>query len=155
MRVSLILVLVLSFLIACKSTKETVDVRPPKAKVDRMNFNYNSDKSLTNVVDQAINDNKLVFVDIYADWCMPCKLMDEDVFQDKVFTNYMKANFINYKVDGEKHNGPNIGTLFGIGGYPTLLILDQKGRILERHDGALYQTGLKAMAERAIHKAAL
>ena len=61
-------------------------------------------------------------------------------------------NFVNYKVNGEKHNGPNVGVMFGVAGFPTLLILDQKGRVLERHDGALYHTGLKAMAERALEK---
>lgn len=145
----------LSFLLllsmACKSTTKVADKTPvvPK-KIDKMNFQYNEEITLTEVVDKAIASDKLVFVDFYTDWCTPCKLMDEDVFSDKDMTDFMKANFINYKVDGEKYNGPNLGLMFGVAGFPTLLILDQKGRILERHDGALYHSGLKEMALRAL-----
>ena len=146
----------LSFLsMGCKPTKQTAQVREqaPKAKkIDKMDFHYNESSTLTAVVDKAVAVNKLVFVDIYADWCTPCKLMDEDVFSDNEMTDFMKKHFVNYKVDGEKHNGPNIGVMFGIPGYPTLLISDQKGRILERNEGALYQTGLKDMANRALAK---
>jgi len=150
-------ILYFSFLLflsmGCSSTKSTVVKTPTKPKtVNKMNFQHNDVLSLTQVVDKAIASNKLVFVDIYTDWCTPCKLMDEDVFSDDEMTDFMKANFVNYKVNGEKHNGPNLGVMFGVAGFPTLLILDQKGRILERHDGALYQTGLKAMAKRALEK---
>ncbi len=138
-------------LTACKATKGVSESKVVPVQ-DKMNFRHNSSVTLMSVVDLAVNENKLVFVDIYADWCTPCKLMDEDVFSDAEFTKYMKSKFVNYKVDGEKHNGPNLGVMYGVGGFPTLLILDQKGRILERHDGALYQTGLREMAERAIAK---
>ena len=124
-------------------------------KENHMDFRFNSTVSLANVVDQAIANDKLIFVDIYTDWCTPCKLMDEDVFDDKDFSDYMKEHFVNYKVNAEKDNGPNLGVMFGVAGYPTLLILDQKGRVLERHNGALYQTGLKEMAKRALNKSAL
>lgn len=158
MKIVLCLSVVCLIAFACKSSKEVVTAKSPKAKiqkVDKMNFHHNEKTSLTQVVDHAIAGNKLVFIDIYADWCTPCKLMDEDVFSDDEFTKYMKANFVNYKVDGEKHNGPNLGVMFGVAGFPTLLILDQKGRVLERHDGALYQSGLRAMASRALNKASL
>lgn len=64
----------------------------------------------------------------------------------------MKSNFINYKVDGERHNGPNLGIMFEVAGYPTLLILNKKGQILERNDGALYHSSLRSMSKAAIKK---
>ncbi|WP_235292050.1 thioredoxin family protein [Portibacter lacus] len=152
----LFLITLISF--GCTSSKDTAQKRSPKPKVqkiDKMDFHHNEKTTLTQVVDHAIAGNKLVFVDIYTDWCTPCKLMDQDVFSDDEMTKYMKANFVNYKVDGEKHNGPNLGVMYGVAGFPTLLILDQKGRVLERHDGALYQSGLRDMAARALSKASL
>ena len=135
--------------ISCKP-QQSLTKEHKQPLIDKMDFQHNASSTLTKVVDQAIAEDKLIFVDIYADWCTPCKMMDEDVFSDKVVSDFMKANFVNYKVDGEKHNGPNLGVMFGVGGFPTLLILDQRGRILERNDGALYHSGLKRMARAAI-----
>lgn len=143
---------ILVILFSCKSQQKlSTDVQ--KQIVDKMEFQHNAHSTLTSIVDQAVTADKLIFVDIYADWCTPCKMMDEDVFSDENVSDFMKANFVNYKVDGEKHNGPNLGVMFGVGGYPTLLILDQKGRVLERNDGALYHSGLKRMAKEALKTA--
>lgn len=136
-------------MLSCKAPQQTIG-KTSQPIIDKMDFQHNEHTTLTNVVDLAVSENKLIFIDIYADWCTPCKMMDEDVFSDDEISDFMKANFINYKVDGEKYNGPNLGVMFGVGGYPTLLILDQRGRLLERNDGALYHTGIKKMAKVAI-----
>ncbi len=148
MRFLLIFLFSLSFT-QCKVPQQTAQTEGVKI-IDKMDFYLNDKTTLTQVVDKAISEDKLIFVDIYADWCTPCKMMDEDVFSDDDLSDFMKENFVNYKVDGEKHNGPNLGVMFGVGGYPTLLILDQKGRVIERNDGALYHSGLKRMAKEAI-----
>lgn len=146
-----ILALLLCLNYSCKSKKAVTETTPEEVK-DIMEFHHNDTYTLTDVVEIAEKENKLIFVDVYADWCTPCKLMDEDVFTDEKIADFMKANFINYKVDGESHNGPNLGVMYGVAGYPTLLILDQKGRVLERNDGALYHSGLRGMAKEAIKK---
>jgi thiol:disulfide interchange protein len=117
---------------------------------DLMEFQYNKNQSLRDIVDLAVKENKLIFIDVYADWCLPCKNMDEDVFSKQGVAEFMNSNFINYKVDGEKFNGPDLGLQFDIGGYPTLLILDQRGQVVERYEGVLYQSGLKRMAKEAM-----
>ena len=148
------LIVFLAFIISsCGGSKKVTQVITQNRIIpDLMKFHHNKNQSLMDIVDIAVKENKLIFVDVYADWCMPCKNMDDDVFSDNGIADFMKSNFINYKVDGEKFNGPNLGVMFGLGGYPTLLILDQKGRIVERHDGALYHSGLKRMAKEAIKK---
>ncbi|WP_235296746.1 thioredoxin family protein [Portibacter marinus] len=155
MKISIQILLVIFLALSCTTTHTVLKEDESTKNPDKMDFNHNSSVSLSNVVDQAVASNKLIFVDFYTDWCTPCKLMDEDVFVDEKFADYMKSKFINYKVNAEKDNGPNLGVMFGVAGYPTLLILDQRGRVLERNEGALYQTGLKAMARRALDKAAL
>ena len=152
MRIHLIILLAV-ILSSCGGSKKVTQVQTQKKILpDLMEFHFNKDQSLTDIVDLAVKENKLIFIDVYADWCMPCKNMDEDVFSDKGIADLMKSKFINYKVDGEKYNGPNLGILFGLGGYPTLLILDQRGRVVERYDGALYHSGLKRMVKEAMKK---
>lgn len=116
-------------------------------------FNFMESNNLTDVIDQAVSEDKLVFVDIYADWCLPCKLMDKDVFTDRRLAEYFNENFINYKVDAETPNGADLVYLYNVQGYPTLLFLDGKGRVLERKDGAAYQTEMYRLADEALLKA--
>ena len=130
---------------ACKGSKKAKTTSPPKPGVQFM-----ESKTLSEVLDRAKAENKLVFVDFYTTWCLPCKLMDEDVFPNKEIGDFMNDNFISYKVDAEKGNGVNLRTVFDVYLYPTLLFLDTNGRVLERKEGAAYHTELRAIAERAL-----
>jgi thioredoxin-related protein len=106
--------------------------------------------TLTSVLELAEKENKLVFVDFYATWCTPCKMMKEDVFPDKNIGEFFKKNFISYSVDAEKGNGVNLAVVYSVTAYPTLIFMDAKGRVLESKQGAAYHTELMEMAKRAL-----
>ena len=141
----LILTIALLSLGACKSKKDTSG-----GAVIKTGVQFSSSPTLTGVLEQAAAENKLVFVDFYTTWCMPCRLMDEDVFPDRRLGEFMSENFISYKVNAEKDNGVNLATLYNVKGYPTLLFLDQKGNVLERKLGAAYQREMYALGEAAM-----
>lgn len=130
---------------ACKSKNKTTG-----KVVKETGVKFTNSETLSAVLDQAVEENKLVFVDFYTTWCLPCKLMDEDVFPDRRLGDFMNDNFINYKVNAEKGNGVNLATLYGVEGFPTLLFLDQKGNVLERKLGATYQREMFALGEAAM-----
>ncbi|NNF20813.1 MAG: thioredoxin fold domain-containing protein, partial [Saprospiraceae bacterium] len=88
--------------------------------------------------------------DIYTDWCLPCKMMDEEVFSDKELGKYYRDNFICYKVDAEKANGPDLVFLYDVQVYPTLLFLDHNGRVLIRKKGAAFQSEMYDLADEAM-----
>lgn len=115
-------------------------------------FSFHTDAELGEILDLAKEDNKVVFVDIYAEWCLPCKLMDEEVFSDQKLGEYFRDNFISYKVDAEKDNGPDLVLLYDIRAYPTLLFLDHNGRILVRKLGAAFHTEMYRLAEEALSR---
>lgn len=106
---------------------------------------------LSDVLEKAEKKGKLVFLDMYTTWCVPCKVMDEEVFTDKNVIKILNDNFISFKVDAEKGNGSNLAFLFNAQVYPTLLFIDQSGKVIERSDGSLSQSQLINMANRVLN----
>ena len=79
----------------------------------------------------AKKENKLVFLDIYATWCGPCKKLKANTFSDKKVGDYFNATFINVELDGEKGEGAALAQKYGIRGYPTLLFINSDGEIVQ------------------------
>jgi len=77
---------------------------------------------------KAQSQNKLVFIDIYATWCGPCKLLKQYTFTDSAVGDFFNKNFINVSIDGEKGVGPQLAQQFAIEGYPTLVVTDVTGK---------------------------
>lgn len=137
-------VLFISLIMACGGTKKTSTTVPaPKG------MHWMENVTLTETIEKAQAENKLVFIDFYADWCAPCKMMDKEVYSDKYIYKDFNQDFINFKVNGEKGHGPNLALLYQVQVYPTLLWVDYNGRVLARKDGAAYHTELKRLAKKA------
>ena len=83
-------------------------------------------------------ENKLVFVDAYAQWCGPCKMMQYKVFPNAEVGKYFNANFVNIKMDMEKGEGRTKARDWGIRGYPTLIVFNADGKQVYRVMGGLY-----------------
>ncbi len=88
-----------------------------------------------NVLDQAKDEDKIVFVDAYTEWCGPCKKMSKQVFTSKKVGKYYNDNFISVKIDMEKGKGPQIGKSYNVFVYPTLLFVDGYGSLVHRVAG--------------------
>lgn len=98
------------------------------------------------------SEKKLIFVDAYAEWCGPCKMMDRQVFTQPEVGEMFNKNFVNAKIDMEKGEGPKLRSTFGVTAYPTLLFVNENGKVLHKVVG--YQTVDKLLrnAELALQK---
>lgn len=83
--------------------------------------------SLKATLAKAKAENKLVFVDVYATWCGPCKRMASEVFTQKKVGDYFNQTFINAKIDAEKGEGIEVAKKYGVKAYPTFLLLNGDG----------------------------
>lgn len=97
---------------------------------------------------------KPIFMDVYTDWCGPCKMLDKNTFQNKEVADYINENYypvkfnaegnseINYK--GKKYTNPSFDanrkgrnaihefTMFlKVRAYPSMMIFDSKGEVKE------------------------
>lgn len=86
-------------------------------------------------LEKAKAENKPIFLDIYATWCGPCKMLKKHTFSDKEVGDYYNSNYINIAIDGETKEGRELANKYGIQGYPTLLILDKNGKQIAEQVG--------------------
>ncbi len=100
----------------------------------------------------AKTENKLVFIDIYATWCGPCKMLKKNTFTDEKVAEFFNKNFVNISIDGEKTVGPNLAAKYGIQGYPTLIVTDADGRPLLTAVGYINAGQLMEFAKQALSK---
>jgi len=84
------------------------------------------------VLAESKKQNKPIFVDAYTTWCGPCKYMAANVFTNDSVGAYYNANFINYKFDMEKGEGPEFAGKYRITAYPTLLYINAEGKVVHR-----------------------
>ncbi|MBW1298348.1 thioredoxin family protein [Aquimarina litoralis] len=96
---------------------------------------------------------KKIFMDVYTDWCGPCKLLDKKTFHNKDVVDYVNANYYAVKFNGEgteeiryndftytnpNHNpdrkGRNSQHFFAnalkISGYPSIVFFDETGKLI-------------------------
>jgi len=107
--------------------------------------------SFEQAFNKAKQENKVLFVDGYAEWCGPCKKMAQTVFLEEVLGTYFNEHFVSYKLDIEKGSGPKLKEKYGIKGLPGYVFIDPNDEVVYRFDKAMpteefLEEGKKAVA---------
>ncbi len=102
-------------------------------------------------LEQARNQDKLIFVDAYATWCGPCKRMAADVFPDPQVGAFYNRNFISLKMDMEAPENAAFRARYPVAAFPTLYYISPDGEVVQSVKGAqsvdqFISTGEKALA---------
>lgn len=83
-------------------------------------------KSVAEARAQAESSNRLILVDLYADWCHWCKRLESDVFSTEEFQLYSKK-FVLLRVDTEDGaEGADLQEKFSAYNLPTILLVDHR-----------------------------
>ena len=86
---------------------------------------------------KAKAENKLVFIDAYAVWCGPCKVMARDIFPLKEVGDFFNAHFVNLKLDMEANGNLEIAKKYEVKAYPTYLFLNAEGELVHQGLGSM------------------
>jgi thioredoxin-related protein len=105
--------------------------------------------TLADAQKKAAKEKKMIFMDVYADWCRPCHWLNDEVFTDPQVAKHFNTNFINFRIDAEKGDGIAVAKKYEVASYPSLVIIDAKGDIIHYAIGALPADELLAFAEDA------
>lgn len=93
---------------------------------------------------KAQAENKYIFLDCFATWCGPCKLMDKNVYTNDTIGNYFNDKFISIKVQMDQTKKDNdyvrswyedaiaLNKRYRVQGYPTLIFLSPSGTIVHQ-----------------------
>jgi thiol-disulfide isomerase/thioredoxin len=98
-------------------------------------------------LEQAKQENKLLFVDSYAQWCGPCKRMAKEEFVKPEVGQFYNSNFINLKLDMESKNGRTFDSKYPVSAYPTMFFLNGEGEVVKKVKGGKKGDELIAMAK--------
>ncbi len=96
---------------------------------------------------KARAENKYIFVDCYATWCGPCKIMDKNVYPNDLVGAYVNSKFISIKVqmDTSGNDDKDIALLYPaaremekeykINSLPSFLFFSPDGNIVQKETG--------------------
>ena len=97
---------------------------------------------------------KKIMMDVYTNWCGPCKMLDKNTFHNKDVVNYVNEHYYAVKFnaegneevtyDGKTFSNPKfdqalvnrrnstheLTQYFQVRGYPTIIFLDEKATFL-------------------------
>ena len=76
---------------------------------------------------KGMEEGKMLFVDVYATWCGPCKMMDRDVYSDAGVGRYMNTHFVNVRMDGETPFGRKYSASHQLQGFPSMFVFSSTG----------------------------
>ncbi|MCQ2055624.1 MAG: DUF255 domain-containing protein [Fibrobacter sp.] len=55
----------------------------------------------TEALEKAKSTPKMIFVDLYADWCVPCRIMDQNVYTDPTVASLLNSRFFPVKLNAD------------------------------------------------------
>jgi thiol-disulfide isomerase/thioredoxin len=101
-------------------------------------------------MEMAKEQDKLLFVDSYAEWCGPCKRMAKYEFVKEDVGAIYNENFINLKLDMESKNGRTFDSKYPVSAYPTMFFLDGEGKVVKKVRGGQKGDALISMAKKVL-----
>ncbi|NBZ96609.1 MAG: thioredoxin family protein [Proteobacteria bacterium] len=107
-------------------------------------ISYESPKDYDAALTMASKSNKKVLLDFTgSNWCFFCKKLKSEVFDQTDFKNFANKNLVLVEVDFPKpvlsaqinSQRERFRSQYNFEGYPTLVLLDAKGRVIRQQSG--------------------
>lgn len=99
--------------------------------------------------EMAKQDKKFIIVDVFADWCTYCLVLEKEIFPDPEVSRILDS-FVRVRLDGEEF--PNLRKKYNIEGYPTILFLDGDGNYVTKISGLATKEDILGVSKRILQE---
>jgi thioredoxin-related protein/cell division septation protein DedD len=96
-------------------------------------------------IDRAAVEGKLVFLDFWADYCSPCKLMEKYTFTDPSVIERMNGSYVPVRINIETFDGYDLKAQYNVKLLPTIIVLNSKGKQVARFEESMSGSKLSAI----------
>ncbi len=112
----------------------------PSAELER-GIHFDTSGTWQEISARASRENKYIFVDFYATWCGPCKLMDEQVYTNDTVSRVFDRQFVSVRLqaDSAEQDKDFVKKRYGLArqllrqfriqAYPSLLFFAPNGQL--------------------------
>ena len=77
----------------------------------------------------AQQEKKVILIDFFTTWCVPCKKLDETTWKDEGVVKWIGEHCVALKLDAEKN--VEIAKRFHVEAYPTMVLLKADGSVID------------------------
>lgn len=143
-------------LFACSSSSKDATKTATKKEVKQPeNYTEIPWATMGTIEEMVANEPRKTIVDVYTPWCGPCKMMDKRTFTNPEIINQIGKNFYAVKFNaegpdavtfmGKEYANPNfqpnrrgrnavhqLSGFFAVRGYPSLVVLDENMKIIDK-----------------------
>jgi thiol:disulfide interchange protein len=132
------------------SAQKTAPIKSalPQSAITDLMWSTDLDSTLA----QAKTQKKYVLADVYTDWCLWCKRLDRDTFQNPGMMSYLKKKYMTVKINAERPNGgKEAAEKYKVYEFPCILVFEPSGKLLGKimgyHKPAEFQKALEDLIQ--------
>lgn len=118
-------------------------------QVSTVSANAKWGNSIQKGFETAKKEKKFLIVDVFADWCTYCLVLEKEIFPDPEVSRILDQ-FVRVRLDGEEF--PNLRKKYNIEGYPTILFLDGEGNFVTKIAGLATKEDILTVSKRILQE---
>jgi thioredoxin-related protein len=103
------------------------------------------------VIQRSKVEKKPIFYMIYANWCVYCNNIKQNVLKDPEVVSFINSNYIFAGLDFEKKGSEEFKKKYKVTSFPTFIVLDENGLELARLTGELKKEKFLSEAKIALN----
>ena len=103
--------------------------QPGKAELTTVVVRIEWETDLAEALKQAAALDRVVLIYFHADWCQPCRLMNDATFVNRAVAMFIGQNFVPVKVDDTRETS-DVSKKYEVRIYPSILFLSPGGEPL-------------------------
>ncbi len=94
---------------------------------------------------EARSSGKKIMLDVYTDWCVWCKRLDKNVYENPAVAAYLKKHYVLIKLNAESeakvrykdtiYTSANFAMGLGVTGYPSIFFFEPSGEPIDKLGG--------------------